>query len=103
MTTRFARILAPAVLAGLTIITLQVPWAKAETCGAEAVTARGEASRFTWLAKTKARANWRRKVRGTTGLGADFSNWQKAKDTEERCLTGPEGTVCVFTGLPCKP
>lgn len=54
-----------------------------------------------WLAKTKARANWRRKVRATTGLGTEFSNWNDAETSEERCITAEGGTVCVFTGYPC--
>lgn len=92
-----------ALFAALALLALAAEPSKAETCGPEAVVARGEASRFTWLAKTKARANWRRKVRETSGLGTGYSNWQKAKEAEERCLTGPEGTVCVFTGTPCMP
>jgi hypothetical protein len=55
-----------------------------------------------WLAKTKARANWRRKVRATPGLGADYSNWGAAETSDERCITGDDGTTCVFTGYPCK-
>jgi hypothetical protein len=77
--------------------------AAAATCAAEAVTARGEAARFMWLAKTKARANWRRKVRATAGLGTEWSVWSNAADTDERCFSGPDGTLCIFTGLPCKP
>jgi hypothetical protein len=75
----------------------------ANTCASSPVVARGEESRFVWLAKTKMRANWRAKVRGTSGLGPDYANWARAQDTEERCLTGPAGTVCVFTGTPCRP
>ncbi len=77
--------------------------ASADTCAASTVTARGEESRFAWLAKTKARANWRAKVRATTGLGPDYANWARARDTEEHCLTGGSGTVCRFTGTPCRP
>ncbi len=77
--------------------------ANAAACAAEAVTARGEPARYMWLAKTKARANWRRKVRATTGLGTDWSVWSNAASTDERCLSGPEGTLCIFTGTPCKP
>jgi hypothetical protein len=74
----------------------------AAACGPEAVSARGENSRFAWTARTKARANWRRKVRATPGLGPDYANWARAQSTEERCLAGPVGTVCIFTGVPCK-
>ena len=77
--------------------------ALAETCAGEPVTARGEPSRFVWFAKTKARANWRRKVRATPELGAEMAVWNRAMNAEERCLTGPSGTVCIFTGVPCKP
>jgi len=75
----------------------------AATCASSPVTARGEESRFVWLAKTKTRANWRAKVRATTSLGPDYANWARAQDTEERCLTGPSGTVCIFSGIPCRP
>ena len=71
------------------------------TCAGSPVEARGEQSRFEWLAKTKARANWRRKVRLTPGLGTAYANWAHADNTEERCLSGPAGTLCIFTGVPC--
>ena len=76
--------------------------ARADTCASEAVTARGENSRFMWSAKTKARANWRRRVRGLPGLGPDYDNWSRAQDADEKCLSGPAGTLCIFTGTPCK-
>jgi hypothetical protein len=75
----------------------------ADTCASSPITARGEESRFIWLAKTKARANWRAKVRAITSLGPDYANWARAQNTEERCLTGPAGTMCTFTGVPCRP
>jgi hypothetical protein len=75
----------------------------AASCATAAVEARGEQSRFAWIAKTKARANWRAKVRRTPGLGTKYANWARASDTEERCLTGPAGTLCIFTGTPCLP
>ncbi len=75
--------------------------AHATTCAGSPVEARGEPSRYEWLAKTKARANWRRKVRATPGLGATYANWTHAENTDEHCLTGPAGTVCIFTGTPC--
>ena len=77
--------------------------AQAGACAASAVSARGEESRFVWLAKTKARANWRRKVRSMTELGPGYANWAHAENTEERCLSGPASTVCIFTGTPCLP
>lgn len=73
----------------------------AATCATEPITARGETSRYEWLAKTKARANWRRKVRATPGLGSAYDNWYAATDTQERCLSGKAGTLCIFTGRPC--
>jgi len=75
----------------------------AGTCAENAVSARGEESRYVWMAKTKARAGWRHKVRSTTGLGPSYANWANAENTEEHCLTGPSGTVCTFTGTPCRP
>ena len=75
----------------------------AGVCASAPIEARGEQSRFIWLAKTKTRANWRRKVRLTPDLGSAYANWARAENTEERCLTGPAGTVCIFTGTPCLP
>lgn len=75
----------------------------ADTCASSPISARGEESRFVWLAKTKTRANWRAKVRATTSLGPDYANWARAQNSEERCLTGARGTVCIFTGVPCRP
>ena len=77
--------------------------AHARECAQNPVTARGEPASYSWLARTKARANWRRKVRAIPGLGAAYATWDHAAEAEERCLSGPEGTVCIFTGTPCKP
>ncbi len=77
--------------------------AEAGVCASQAIEARGEPSRFIWIAKTKTRANWRRKVRATPGLGTAYANWARAENTEERCLSGGAGTVCIFTGTPCLP
>jgi hypothetical protein len=76
--------------------------ALAAVCAPETITARGEAARYEWLAKTKARANWRRKVRATDGLGTDWSVWAQAIENDELCYSGPGSTLCVFTGRPCK-
>jgi hypothetical protein len=76
--------------------------ALALTCASEPVVAKGEPSRFLWLAKTKARANWRRKVRSISSLGVPYSVWANADYTTERCITGPKNTVCTFTGTPCR-
>lgn len=72
------------------------------TCAASPVTARGEPSRYEWLAKTKARANWRRRVRLNSLLGPAYSDWKLAADIEEKCLSGGAGTVCIMTGTPCR-
>ncbi len=92
-----------AALAGILIAISYTAPAFAGPCAATTVEARGEQSRFVWLAKTKARANWRRKVRSTPGLGTKYANWARAETTDERCLTGPAGTLCIFTGTPCLP
>jgi len=76
--------------------------ALAATCASAPVSARGEESRYVWLAKSKTQANWRAKVRAISGLGPDYASWARAEDTEERCLSGPNGTVCTFTGTPCR-
>ena len=71
-------------------------------CSNKIVTARGEASRFDWIARLKTRANWRSKVRAMPELGDRYANWYRAKDADENCASGPAGTVCTFTGNPCK-
>jgi len=89
-------------VASLLLILAITPADAAKTCSDAAISARGEPARFLWLAKTKARANWRRKVRATPNLGTDFSNWGNAQTSDERCITAEGRTVCIFTGYPCK-
>lgn len=89
-------------LAALIFLSEATP-VSAGACAPDTVAARSEELSFVWIAKTKARANWRRKVRAMPGLGPDYSNWSRAKNTEERCLSGPAGAVCIFTGTPCLP
>ena len=75
--------------------------AHAAGCAEQPVTAKSEASRFEWTARAKARANWRSKVRALPTLGPAYANWANAADTDERCFTGPAGSVCQLTGTPC--
>ncbi|HPG89459.1 MAG TPA: hypothetical protein PLD46_07370 [Hyphomicrobium sp.] len=91
-----------AIILAITTLAL-APAANAMTCAETAIEARGEQSRFVWSAKGKARANWRSKVRRTPGLGDAYANWARAQNTDERCLTGPAGTLCIFVGTPCIP
>jgi hypothetical protein len=81
------------------------PAARADDkCAELPLTAQGEPSRFEWLARTKARANWRSRVRATKQLGADYSGWSRAQNRDERCDAANDGVVvCSFTGTPCKP
>lgn len=72
------------------------------SCSDSPISARGEPSRYEWLAKTKARANWRHRVRSTPELGTAYSDWKLAANLEESCLVGPDGTVCTITALPCR-
>ena len=71
-------------------------------CAQQPVSARGELSKFKWIARTKTRANWRQKVRAITGLGDPYANWNRATDAKEYCVTGPDGVTCEFIGIPCK-
>ena len=71
-------------------------------CAAESVYASGEPSSFEWMARIKTHANWRAKVRVMPGLGDPYANWKRAENTTERCFSGPAGTVCQFTGVPCR-
>ena len=94
---------AATLIAAMIVVAFVTQPARSATCASTPVEARGEPSRFVWLAKTKARSNWRRKVRAMPGLGSSYANWARAEATEERCLTGPLGTLCIFTGTPCLP
>jgi hypothetical protein len=87
--------------AALLAFTASTGGALAKTCAETSVTAKGEQSRYAWLAKTKARANWRSKVRRTPGLGPKYARWDLAEASEERCATGAAGTLCTFSGTPC--
>ena len=73
----------------------------AGNCAASPVSARGEPASFEWLAKTKARSNWRPRVRGTKALGEAYSTWNRADSRDERCTTSARGIVCTFTATPC--
>jgi hypothetical protein len=73
------------------------------SCARESISARGEPASYRWLALIKARGNWRAKVRQMPALGADYANWSRAANSEERCTTGSSGIVCTLTGTPCKP
>lgn len=86
----------------LLLATVPSALAAGTQCSPDAVTARGEPSRFEWVAKTKARANWRRKVRALPGLGPTYGDWKKAADLDESCLTGSGGAVCTITARPCR-
>jgi hypothetical protein len=95
--------LLPTVAFGIAGIVAHAQPLLAATCAGAQIEARGEQSRFVWIAKIKARANWRAKVRRTPDLGPNYANWAHAANTEERCLSGPAGTLCIFAGTPCLP
>lgn len=71
-------------------------------CANLPVAARGELASFEWLAKTKARANWRSRVRATKALGESYSSWNRAKERQEVCDNWGRGIVCTFSGIPCQ-
>jgi hypothetical protein len=77
------------------------PASAAGTCATYAVSSHGEPAAFEWLAKTKARANWRSRVRGTKALGEAYSTWNRADNRDERCTTSARGITCTFTAIPC--
>lgn len=74
----------------------------AKVCSDQSVSVRGEPSNLQWLARAKTKANWRAKVRALPGLGDPFAKWERAEDTTEHCVSGPSGTICDFTGIPCR-
>lgn len=78
------------------------PAIAADGCAAEIISARGEPAGFVWLAKTKARANWRSRVRALKSLGEPYSSWSRATNKTEDCQQTVRGTVCTFSASPCK-
>ena len=95
----FGLVLIGGITAGLAV----PPAAAADTCADKPFSAQGEPSTFEWLAKTKARANWRSRVRATRDLGTAYANWSLAANRDEHCAPTAKGVVCSFTGTPCKP
>lgn len=77
--------------------------ATAKTCANEPVTARGEPARYEWLALTKARSNWRVRVRRAPTLGTLYASWTLAEAKSQDCATNPAGIRCSLTAVPCKP
>lgn len=73
-----------------------------KSCSGKSVSARGEPARFLWVAKTQARANWRRKVRAISGLGIAYENWKDAEEATERCIRSEKSSYCIFSGVPCR-
>ena len=67
---------------------MQAP-AQAGVCGQAPVTARGEESRFMWIAQTKARANWRRKVVPLPGSGRTSATGRGPKTPKSAVSPGP--------------
>lgn len=94
--------LAAALVVALTAPSLFTP-ARAAQCAAAAISARGEPAAFQWLARTKARANWRAKVRHFKGLGAPYADWNRAKNRTEDCPPSGRGIACTFAANPCRP
>jgi len=79
------------------------PAAKASQCAATQVQARGEPSVFKWLAKTKAKGNWRAKVRRMKSLGGAYADWNRSENKAEACGSDGKGIACTVSAVPCKP
>jgi hypothetical protein len=91
------------LLIGIALVMSGLPSAAgAETCAPTVISARGEPAPFEWLAKTKARANWRSRVRATRSLGPPYSTWVRAASREELCNTSAKGIVCQISAIPCR-
>ena len=76
--------------------------AVAATCAERPVSARGEPSRYEVLAKAKARANWRAKVRAMPQLGAAYANFSKALAADYRCSHADGRYLCIASAHPCR-
>ena len=77
--------------------------AGAAQCAAGRVSARGEPSVFQWLALTKAKGNWRAKVRRTKALGGLYADWRRADSPTQDCGPDGKGIACTVTAIPCRP
>ena len=88
--------------ASLAFVTAALTPAAAQTCATSTISGRGEPSAFQWLARTKARANWRAKVRKLKGLGSPYSDWNRAQSRTEDCGPDGRGIACTFAGIPCR-
>ena len=74
----------------------------AATCAAASVSARGEPASLRLLALTKARGNWRARVRVTPGMGAAYADWGAAAEQVERCIENTGSIVCTVSAIPCR-
>ena len=74
----------------------------AAACNDRPVSARGDSSRFELLAKSKARGNWRAKVRALPALGASYADWSKAQAAEYRCSQKDSRFECIAVAYPCR-
>lgn len=90
-------------LVAFLVLAAAAPAVAEPVCAGAPMSAKGEASRYQWLAKTKAHANWRAAVRAMADLGPDYANWRKAADVSYDCKDRDGLVSCTFTGTPCKP
>lgn len=102
VTTIVARFVSVACLSVAGALFTNVPAALAQTCAVEAISARGDFSRFEWSARAKARASWRRKVRLNPDLGVAYSDWNEARDREVRCIKSERSVYCMLSAKPCR-
>jgi hypothetical protein len=77
--------------------------AAAKSCADASVSARGEPASLQWLARLKARGNWRVKVRAMPDLGSAYANWTNADNQVVRCISNTGSIVCTVTATPCRP
>jgi hypothetical protein len=96
------RVTSLALAVSALIVGLGTTPADAFVCAQTQITARGEPSTYEWLAKTKARANWRTRVRATRELGTRYSTWSQAQAKVETCEPAVRGVICTFTAIPCR-
>lgn len=93
--------LAVSTAAALALLGLAAP-VLAATCADQAVSARGDPSRFEALAKAKARGNWRAKVRAIPTLGPAYADFSKAMSSDYRCTQSDGRHLCTATAHPCR-
>ena len=76
--------------------------ASAAVCGTSSTAASGPASYLQFVAASKARSAWSRKVVRNVTLGGAYSRWPAARDGRVTCRLIARRYRCVAVAVPCQ-